>query len=98
MIEGETAGGSPLPGGNFRLLIQRLGYQGLMSLGIIENPLTDTKVVNLDNARLLIEDLTMLREKTRGNLEADEAEHLEKLIGDLARAYEAVSAREAPRE
>ena len=64
MTEEQAAEDLPLPGGNFRLLIQRLGYQGLMSLGIIENPLTDTTVANLDNARLLIDDLTMLQEKT----------------------------------
>lgn len=95
MTKEQTAEDLPLPGGNFRLLIQRLGYQGLMSLGIIENPLTDTTVANLDNARMLIDDLTMLQEKTLGNLDEGEAEHLEKLIGDLSRAYEAVVAKQS---
>ena len=94
MTDGGVDEDLPLPGGNFRLLIQRLGYQGLMSLGIIENPLTGTKVVNLESARMLIEDLEMLQEKTRGNLEPDEAEHLRKLLGDLTRAYQAVQERE----
>jgi hypothetical protein len=78
----------PLPGGNFRLFIQRLGYQGLMTLGLIENPVTGTREPHLENARMLIDDLLMLQEKTRGNLDGDEEEHLRKLIGDLERAFE----------
>lgn len=87
--ETRTAADMPLPGGNFRLFITRLGFQGLMSLGLIENPLTGTKSPNLDNARMLIDDLAMLREKTIGNLEPDEAEHLDKLVRDLGQALAA---------
>ncbi|MCB9903740.1 MAG: DUF1844 domain-containing protein [Planctomycetes bacterium] len=61
-----------------------------MSLGIIENPLTNTKAMNLPNAKMLIEDLEMIRDKTRGNLEEDEDEHLAKLISDLQSAYRQV--------
>ena len=85
-----TAADLPLPGGSFRLFITRLSYQGLMSLGIIENPLTNTKAMNLSNAKMLIEDLEMIRDKTRGNLEEDEDEHLAKLISDLQSAYRQV--------
>jgi len=77
----------PLPGGSFRLFITRLGYQGLMSLGMIENPLTNTKAVALDNARMLLDDLIMLQDKTSGNLDPDEGEHIEKLIRDLEHAF-----------
>jgi hypothetical protein len=85
-----TAADLPLPGGSFRLFITRLSYQGLMSLGIIENPLTNTKALNLPNAKMLIEDLEMIRDKTRGNLDEDEDEHLAKLISDLQSAYRQV--------
>ncbi|MCA8979919.1 MAG: DUF1844 domain-containing protein [Planctomycetes bacterium] len=85
-----TAADLPLPGGSFRLFITRLSYQGLMSLGIIENPLTNTKAMNLPNAKMLIEDLEMIRDKTRGNLDEDEDEHLAKLISDLQSAYRQV--------
>ncbi len=91
MSTSQPADQIPLPGGNFRLFIQRLGYQGLMTLGLIENPLTDTREVHLENAKMLIEDLSMLQEKTSGNLDEDEAEHLDKLLGDLRRAYASVT-------
>ena len=76
-------------GGNFRLYLQRLGYQGLMSLGLIENPLTKQSRIDLDLARMLIDDLAMLAEKTRGNLDEEESEHLSKLLRDLRHQLEA---------
>ena len=73
----------PLPGGDFRLFVTRLSFQAMMALGLIENPLTQRKQVNLDGARMLVDDLQMLREKTAGNLDADEEAYLEKILGDL---------------
>ncbi len=84
----KTAADIPLPGGNFRLFIQRLGYQCLMSLGVIENPITGTKQKHLDNARMLLDDLQMLKDKTTSNLEPEEEAHLAKMLGDLEVAYE----------
>ena len=81
------AADAPLPGGNFRLFITRLGYQTLMSLGVIENPLTGAKEQNLPSARMLLDDLTMLQAKTKGNLDPDEHAHLDKLVKDLEHAF-----------
>ena len=74
---------APLPGGNFGLFTTRLAFQAMISLGLLENPITRTRRVDLDSARMLIEDLKMLREKTRGNLEPDEEAQLEKSVNDL---------------
>ena len=73
----------PLPGGNFHLLVSRLSIQAMISLGILENPLTKRKEAHPGNARMLLDDLSMLREKTVGNLDADEEAHLDKVIADL---------------
>lgn len=89
-MNSRTAADMQLPGGNFRLFIQRLGLIGLQSLGLIENPITRSQNVNLHNARMTLDDLFMLREKTAGNLEPDESAHLDKLIGDLEHAYRAI--------
>lgn len=78
-----TAEDIPLPGGDFRMFITRLSFQGLMSCGVLENPITKTKQANLPNARLVLEDLVMLQDKTAGNLEPDESAHLDKVVGDL---------------
>jgi hypothetical protein len=63
----------------------------MISLGILENPLTKTKNVHLGNARMLVEDLRMLREKTDGNLNGDEKAHLDKVIGDLVGVMDRLS-------
>lgn len=72
-----------LPGGSFRLLVQKLAYQAMMGLGVLENPLTREHNLNLDQARMVIDDLRMLRDKTTGNLDAEELEHLEGVLSEL---------------
>ena len=42
---------APLPGGNFRLFTTRLSFQAMISLGLLENPLTQTRRVDLASAR-----------------------------------------------
>lgn len=76
----------PLPGGNFHLFVSRLSIQAMISMGILENPLTKRKEVHPANARMLLDDLVMLREKSRGNLDGDERAHLDKVIADLQSA------------
>ena len=49
----------------------RLAYQLMMSCGLLENPVTGGRQTNADNARMLLADLTMLREAV-GNLSEDE--------------------------
>jgi hypothetical protein len=38
-------------------------------------------------AQALIDDLAMLQDKTRGNLEPDEDSHLTKVLGDLREVF-----------
>lgn len=76
----------PLPGGNFHLFVTRLSIQAMISMGILENPLTKKKEAHPGNARMLLDDLVMLREKTVGNLDGDEEAHIDKVIADLGSA------------
>jgi len=78
-----AAGDAPLPGGDFRLLVQKMAYQALIALGVVDNPLTRTRQQNPSGARAVIEDLKMLRDKTRGNLSAEEAEHLQRVLDEI---------------
>ena len=79
-----TAGDVPLPGGDFRLFLTRMAYQGMMAAGLIENPVTGNKAAHPSNARMIVDDLGMLIEKTQGNLTLDEKEHLDKVYSDLS--------------
>ena len=91
MTSERTAADMPLPGGNFQLLIQKLGYQALIAMGVLENPVTKTAGADLSRARGVIDDLLMLREKTAGNLNADESEHLNRVIQDLEEHFATLS-------
>jgi hypothetical protein len=85
--EKRTAADVPLPGGDFRLFVQKLGYQALIAMGVVENPLTKSRDANLGHAQTVIDDLMMLREKTKGNLSDEEEQHISGVIGDLQRHY-----------
>lgn len=85
-----TAADMPLPGGDFRMFITRLSFQGMLFLGLLENPVTGTRKVDLDQARMIIADLAMLLERTQGNLDAEEEEHLRKIVGDLGHMLQQV--------
>lgn len=94
----QTAAELPLPGGNFRLFVTRISFQAMMSLGMLENPLTKTRRLDLASARMLIDDLRMLHDKTRGNLEDEEEQQLEKSVRDLEYAYSRLAAGDSARE
>lgn len=81
--ESKPASQLPLPGGNFQLFVHKLSIQGMFALGLIENPITKKTERNLDHARMVIDDLLMLREKTEGNLSSEESDQLSKAISDL---------------
>jgi hypothetical protein len=65
-------------------------------LGQIPNPKTGEPEVNLDFARMFIDQLAMIQEKTRGNLTSEEATVLRNALSNLQMAYVEV-AREAPK-
>ena len=92
MEAARRASDMPLPGGNFHLFVTRLSIQAMISMGILENPLTQRKEATPGNARMLLMDLEMLREKMVGNLDDEEEAHLDKVIGDLQTALTRLSA------
>lgn len=78
-----TAEDIPLQGGDFRMFVTRLSFQGLLSCGVLENPVTNSRQVNMPNAYLVLGDLEMLQTKTSGNLDGEEKAHLDKVVSDL---------------
>ena len=62
-----------------------LGTSALYHLGVVGDPETGAKAPapNLPLARQTIDTLEMLQEKTRGNLDAEEAQLLEGLLYEL---------------
>lgn len=67
----------------FLSLVQSLGYQALMNLGDIPNPMTQQTELNPEGAKEAIDLLIALRDKTQGNLSDEEKKMLETLITQL---------------
>src|SRR2546421_2265850 len=67
-----------------------------LSLGQIPNPKTGEPEVNLDLARMFIDQLAMIQEKTRGNLTSEEAKVLSNALSNLQMAYVEI-AKEQPK-
>jgi Domain of unknown function (DUF1844) len=65
-------------------------------LGQIPNPKTGEGEVNLELAKMFIDQLAMIQEKTRGNLTNEESTVLRNSLSNLQMAYVEV-AREAPK-
>jgi len=60
-------------------------------LGQIPNPQSGQGEVNLELARMFIDQLTMIQEKTRGNLSSEEAGVLRNTLANLQMAFVEVS-------
>jgi hypothetical protein len=60
-------------------------------LGQIPNPKTGEGEVNLELAKMFIDQLAMIQEKTRGNLTTDEATVLKNTLSNLQMIYVEVS-------
>jgi hypothetical protein len=65
-------------------------------LGQIPNPRTGEPEVNLDLARMFIDQLAMIQEKTRGNLTSEEAKVLSNALSNLQMAYVEASGSARP--
>lgn len=71
-----------IPPARFDILIQLLGSQALLALGLIPDPQGQTEV-RLPLARHFIDMLGVLEAKTKGNLTDDEAKTLERTLHEL---------------
>ena len=89
----QTGGPRPsgLPEASFLGLVNMLGVEAAMHLGLMEAPGEESQPPDLDAARHLIDTLGMLQAKTRGNLTPDEEMLLDSVLADLRMQFVAVS-------
>lgn len=80
---------------DFHTFLLSLASSGMVHLGRVPDPSGHPPQVNLTLARQTIDILLLLRDKTAGNLQAQEAVLLDRLIGDLQRAYVDEAQRQA---
>jgi hypothetical protein len=82
-------------GVTFSTFILSLGTQAMIGLGVIPDPYTNETTTDLVAAKQMIDILVLLREKTRGNLEAGEITLLDNLIFDLQMHYVELSSKKS---
>lgn len=73
--------------------IMMQNQQAALFLGRLPNPQSGKPEPNLEVARMLIDQLEMLREKTRGNLNHEETEILASILADLQLGYAQAASR-----
>ena len=67
--------------------IASLGFQAMIFLGEMPNPITNQTEKNLKQAKFLIDTLVLIREKTTGNLNKEEGELLNSSIYELQKRF-----------
>lgn len=76
-----------LPKINFATFVFSLNSSVLLQFGLIDDPATGKKTKNLPLAKQTIDILSMLEEKTQGNLTKDEETMLKNILYDLRMLY-----------
>lgn len=79
----ETKRAAPLPEINFSSFLLSLSSSTLLHLGEIADPQTGGKKKDLALAKQTIDIISLLKEKTKGNLSEEEGKLLEHLLYDL---------------
>jgi hypothetical protein len=79
--------GVPPDPGSFTAFITGLTMQAMMAMGEMADPNTGMQRENLAEAQYLIDTLAMLQQKTRGNLNEQEAAAMEEAVYSLRMAY-----------
>jgi uncharacterized protein YjaG (DUF416 family) len=72
---------------DFSFFISSLAMQASIALGAIAHPITNKVEQNLSHAKLIIDTMSILKEKTAGNLTTDEDSLLDKFIYELKMQY-----------
>ena len=81
----KAASGKPDP--HFVNFVSSLAFQALAALGEVPDPVSQERKVNPEQAKQMIDILTMIREKTEGNLTEDETNMLGQALYELQMKY-----------
>ena len=72
-----------LPEPSFQIIISTFATQAAVALGQIANPVTNETSEDLEQAKFAIDVLTILEEKTKGNLTDEEERFIRDLLFEL---------------
>jgi hypothetical protein len=71
----------------FISIVMRMATGAYISLGLVADPTTGKKNMDLELSKYLIDSLRILKEKTEGNLDKEEEGYLNNIIQDLELKY-----------
>ncbi len=91
--EGGAGGPRELPPANFATLIGSMVTQIYMALGGYQDPKTKQRYVDLDVAKHYIDTMSMIEEKTKGNLTEEEKKMLDQAIYESRIQYVQIAQR-----
>jgi hypothetical protein len=72
---------------DFSFFVTTLSIQCAIALGQMPNPVTNLKEENLAQAKLIIDTLAMIKEKTQGNLNTEEDSLIDNVLYELRMQY-----------
>lgn len=87
-----------LPAASLSFLISTLATQAMAALGQLPDPVANKPIVRLRWAKLHVDTLAVLQEKTKGNLTVDEERMLEDVVHQMRMLYVAVQSDPAAAE
>ena len=93
-----AAGEPELPPATFMILMSTLATQAMAAMGLIPDPVSGKPTVNRPMAKHFIDLLTMLQEKTKGNLTEEESAHLRDGLHQLRMIYVSAGNQPEPTE
>ena len=81
-----------LPEPSFQILVSTFATQAMVGLGQMPNPVTNEATEDLGQAKFAIDTLTILEQKTKGNLTDEEEKFLADILYQLRMVYISKSA------
>lgn len=87
----------PMPPASFAMLVQSLVAEAMIALGQLPHPVTGEVTPRRNQAKYLIDTIEMLREKTLGNVAAEESAGVEQVLHQLRMAFVAMPKASEPR-
>jgi hypothetical protein len=87
MAEIQKSGATGENAARFIEFVMMQAQNASLFLGLIPNPQSGKAEVNLEVARMFIDQLSMIQEKTRGNLTAEETNILRNALSNLQLAF-----------
>ena len=91
-----AGGGRQMPEASFETLVSTMTTQALFAMGAIPDPQTGQRMAHLDLARHHIDMLSVIAEKTEGNLSKEETDMLATTLYELRNRYVQLTMSQRP--